>query len=104
MKRIIKGPEPEELRCWKEENSEAPQNLTYDNMPKTSVKLQMLAEQGYLCAYTMQGIATANDCHIEHVIPQSQPDRPQHSDIDYNNLLACVPGVKQPRAWNPRYP
>jgi hypothetical protein len=91
MRRIIKGQEPEELRSWKEQNAVAPQNLTYSNMPKAGVKLQMLAEQGHLCAYTMQRIQTVQDCHIEHVVPQSQPNQPPHLDIDYSNLLACVP-------------
>lgn len=91
MRRIVKGLEPEELGHWKAENAETPQNLTYGNMPKTQVKLQMLGEQGYLCAYTMERIQTAEDCHIEHVIPQSQPNQPPGHQIDYNNLLACIP-------------
>ncbi len=91
MRRITKGQEPEELRFWKEQNAVTPQNLTYSNMPKAGVKLQMLAEQGYLCAYTMQRIQTVTDCHIEHIVPQNQPNQPPHLDIDYSNLLACVP-------------
>jgi uncharacterized protein (TIGR02646 family) len=88
MRRIIKGQEPEALRCWKDENAEVPQNLTYENMPKPAVKAQMLVEQGHLCGYTMQRIQTVDDCHIEHIKPQRQaPDL----IIDYNNLLACVP-------------
>ena len=87
MRRIVKGTEPEELRKWKEENAETPQNLTYGNMPTAVVKRQMLTEQGYLCAYTMRAIPTADDCHIEHVIPQNQPNQPPHLDISYDNLL-----------------
>jgi uncharacterized protein (TIGR02646 family) len=60
-------------------------------MPKAEVKRQMLAEQGYLCAYTMQRIETPDDCHIEHIVPRNQPNQPRHMDVDYNNLLACVP-------------
>ena len=92
MRRIIKGQQPDELRRWKED--EVPQNLTYANMPgsaKAGVKRQMLAEQGYLCAYTMQRIPTPDDCQIEHVVPQKQPNQPPHMDIEYSNLLACVP-------------
>ncbi len=88
MRRIAKGPEPEELRLWKEQNAEVPQNLTYANMPKTGVKRQMLAEQGYLCAYTMQRIPTVDDCQIEHVVPRSQA---RLLEIAYSNLLACAP-------------
>jgi len=91
MRRIVKGAEPEELRLWKEENAETPQILTYNNMPKAGVKLQMLTEQGYLCAYTMERIQTAEDCHIERVVPRNEPKQPIGHQIDYNNLLACVP-------------
>lgn len=91
MRRIIKGQEPDELRLWKEENAASPQNLTYGNMPKAGVKPQMLVEQGYLCAYTMQRIQTVHDCHIEHIVPRSQRDQRPHLDLDYNNLLACIP-------------
>jgi uncharacterized protein (TIGR02646 family) len=86
MRRIVKGQEPEELRRWKED--EVPQNLTYANMPKTAVKRQMLAEQGYLCAYTMLRISTPDDCQIEHIVARSQEPLLQ---INYNNLLACTP-------------
>jgi len=92
MRRIIKGEEPVELRRWKED--EVSQNLTYANMPKAvkgAVKRQMLEEQGYLCAYTMQRIPTTNDCQVEHIIPQRQSDQSLHTDIEYSNLLACVP-------------
>lgn len=90
MRRIIKGQEPEALHRWKQENVEVPQNLTYGNMPKAPVKSQMLLEQGYLCGYTMQRIQSVDDCHIEHIIPRSQNHLPQ-LDINYTNLLACVP-------------
>ncbi|HWZ45475.1 MAG TPA: retron system putative HNH endonuclease [Candidatus Saccharimonadales bacterium] len=104
MKRIVKGLEPERLRRWKEENAAVPQNLNYGNMPTTEVKSQMMVEQGYLCAYTMKRIQTLGDCHIEHVTPRNQPGQPLHSDIDYNNLLACFPGNKPPLKWNSQYP
>ncbi len=58
-------------------------------MPKAQAKLQMLMEQGYLCAYTMQQISTPDDCHIEHVVPRNQSLDLQ---ISYSNLLACAPG------------
>jgi len=65
-------------------------------MPKAAAKLQMLAEQGYICAYTMQAMQMADDCHIEHVVPRNQPNQPLNLDIDYNNMLACFPGRKPP--------
>jgi uncharacterized protein (TIGR02646 family) len=113
MTRIVKGPEPQELRNWREANAEIPQNLIYERggWPTAAVKRQMLEEQGYLCAYTMQQIQAEDDCHIEHVVPQSQPNQPQFLDSDYNNLLACFPGNRLPApadlnapVWNPKYP
>jgi uncharacterized protein (TIGR02646 family) len=106
MKKIVKGQEPEALRLWREKNASIPENLKYDrgNWPTRAVKVQMLVEQGHLCAYTMQSIQTEDHCHIEHVIPQSQPGQPPHLDIDYRNLLACSPGNKPPPSWNAKYP
>jgi uncharacterized protein (TIGR02646 family) len=88
MRRIVKGQEPEALRRWKDENAEIPQNLTYENMPKPAVKVQMLIEQGHLCGSTMQRIQTIDDCHIKHIQPRRQAPPLL---IDYSNLLACVP-------------
>jgi uncharacterized protein (TIGR02646 family) len=71
----------------------------------------MLNEQGYLCGYTMLRINRTNECHIEHVVPQNQPDPRPLLDSDYNNLLACFPGNKLPEyrdpempAWDPSWP
>jgi len=86
MRRITKGPEPEDLRTWRQ--TEVPENRTYDNMPKLAVKRQMLTEQGYLCAYTMQRISTTDDCQIEHIVPRNQ-DR--SLETAYGNMLACSP-------------
>src|SRR5437016_2735392 len=101
MRRIIKGAEPEAVRNWKEENAAVSQNLTFSNMPKEAAKLQMLQEQGYLCAYTMQRIETLSDCHIEHLESQNQSP---HRILDYNNMLACFPGNNPPPEWIPKYP
>ncbi len=105
MKRVIKGQEPEALRQWKRENAQISENLKYDhaNWPKQAVKRQMLAEQGHLCAYTMQSVLTEDYCHIEHIIPRSQPNQPSQLDSDYNNLLACFPGDRLPQR-NGKYP
>ena len=93
MKKITKGPVPAALRAWREANEAILENLTYGRggWPSTSVRQSMLEEQGYLCAYTMQRIASTADCHTEHIVPQSQPNQPPYLDIDYSNLLACFP-------------
>jgi uncharacterized protein (TIGR02646 family) len=104
MRRIIKGPEPIALRMWKVENRAVPENLTYGALHGTetrAIRQQMLLEQGYLCAYTMQRIQTIEDCHIEHLVPQTQD---HDSDLDYDNMLACFPGMKPPPEWNPKFP
>jgi hypothetical protein len=69
VRQIFKGEEPAELHRWKIENVETPQVLTYRNMPRAQVKNQMLREQCFLCAYTMQEISSSGDCHIEHIVP-----------------------------------
>lgn len=104
MRRIIKGPEPVALRKWKDENRGIPENLAYGALhghETRAIRRQMLQEQGYLCAYTMQRIQDVDDCHIEHLIPQSQDD---NGGLDYENMLACFPGVKPPPEWNPKFP
>jgi uncharacterized protein (TIGR02646 family) len=109
MRRIVKGPEPEILRKWKKDNAEVPKNLRYSALHGTetrAIRQQMLIEQGYLCAYTMRRIRTADNCHIEHIVPQTQAPG---KDLDYTNMLACFPGRfpgnKRPAEWkNPKCP
>lgn len=92
MRSISKQSEPAELQNWKRQmRRDAPQNLSYGNLPSDvslSVKQALLAEQGFVCAYTMRGLRDADDCHIEHVQPQnSAPDQ----DLAYQNMAACFP-------------
>lgn len=111
MRRIVKGAEPEELRSWKDLNAASPQLLRYANLggaQTRAIRQQMLTEQGCLCAYTMQRIRNVDDCHIEHLVPQSQPPKSHDRDLEYTNMLACfpgmlacLPGVEPPPDWNP---
>ena len=104
MRRITKGPEPIALRKWKKDNRAVPENLTYSALHGTetrAIRRQMLQEQGYLCAYTMQRIQTIDECHIEHLVPQTQD---HDSDLDYDNMLACFPGINPPPEWNQKFP
>ena len=91
MRSINKGTEPHSLCQWKRQNLNAPQNLSYDNLPsavRDAVKEALLREQGGLCAYTLRKIGQPQDCHIEHVEPQnSAPSK----DLNYRNMAACVP-------------
>lgn len=91
MRFILKKDEPVVFRQWKNANENSPQNLSYDNVPsavKETIKESLLQEQGYLCGYTLRRISAGNECHIEHIKAQSKyPDE----DLNYSNLLACVP-------------
>lgn len=91
MRSIKKASEPRELRSWKKTMRTSPENLSYDNLPgevRNSIKSSLLKEQGYLCAYTMQRLATTSDCHIEHVQPQNSAP---NLDLDYGNMAGCFP-------------
>jgi uncharacterized protein (TIGR02646 family) len=108
MKRVLKGAEPAELRRWKEDNLNVPQNLTYGALGgavNRAIRQRMILEQGYLCAYTMVRIDSIDDSHVEHIVPQSQQPISHERDIDYQNMLACYPGrAPDPRRFNVRYP
>lgn len=92
MKFIKKGREPSQLRDFKRKNRDLPELLRYDALDgdtKQALRQKMLKEQGYLCAYTMAGIARDddNDCHIERIRPQSENEA---NELDYSNLLMCA--------------
>lgn len=97
MRYIRKSPEPKELRDWKRENRDTPENLFYGHgstFPTVAVKEALLVEQYHLCAYTMKRLQTINDCHIEHIRPRTitkmNPET-KPLEVDYQNLLACFP-------------
>ena len=94
MKYIKKGPEPAALRNWRLSQKSSPQNLTYQNMPKTEVRKRLLQEQGNLCAYTMLRISGPANGHIEHIVPQSDKAKPE-MQIAYRNMLYCYPGQSE---------
>lgn len=92
MRTITQAPAPHSFLQWKrEQQRDAPQNLSYANLPthiNNDIKQALLKGQGHLCAYTQRRISAPSDCHIEHVVPQNQA-----SDLalDYPNMLACFP-------------
>ena len=97
MRHIRKGDVPKELRDWKRENRYTSENLYYGHgstFPTAAVKESLLEEQCHLCAYTMQRLSSINDCHIEHLQPQSITNKnptTQALEVEYGNLLACFP-------------
>ena len=94
MRHIHKGPEPLELRQWRDGQPVVDGNLLnchYTDMPsevKQAVRHNLLREQGYLCCYTGHRI-DENNCHIEHLKPQKLCS--DGEDIEYGNLLAAYP-------------
>jgi len=92
MRAIAKQGTPMALQNWvRDMRRDAPQNLSYGNLPTTvkdEVKKALLAEQGHLCAYTLRRLHGIEDCHIEHVEPQNAAPG---KDLDYANMAACVP-------------
>lgn len=83
---INKGNTPEALSIAKKKGL-----ICYDDMRsdlKTTVKEELLQEQGYLCAYCMCRIQQENST-IEHYRPISVDSA---LDLEYSNMLAVCPG------------
>lgn len=90
MRRIRKTHAPASLRNWIATNRELP-NFNYEALPaavKADLKAQLLAEQGFLCAYTGREIQD-DASHLEHLKPQNQCEVGE--DVNYRNLVACFP-------------
>jgi len=102
VRRIRKRSEPRELTEWRASAQADPNqagiNFGYDALRQnanaiTAVTDALLAEQGWLCAYTGRRI-DFEQTHIEHLIPQVHCQHGQ--DVDYVNLVACWPGPNNP--------
>lgn len=93
LRHIVKQGEPHALLNWKRENRHTPENLYYEGggFPREVVREALLAEQHYLCAYTLRALKNTADCHIEHILPQSRGIAAE--TIDYKNMLACHPAA-----------
>jgi uncharacterized protein (TIGR02646 family) len=97
LRTITKQAEPHALLNWKRDNQHLRENLLYGqaSFPHVPVRAALLAEQHHLCAYTLKALHTVDDCHIEHLLPQSiHPDEA----IAYANMLACYPASNS-KAW-----
>ena len=72
MKKIVKQSQPTELQQWRADNAGLPENLKYGcgGFPKGAVLNGLLAEQGFLCAYTLLKVSAAK-AHVEHLKPQA---------------------------------
>lgn len=87
MKFINKNTEPQSLSNWKEQDKMFQKNnpkwQRFRNPYKENYKNDLIIEQGHICCYCEQKL-NIHDCHIEHLIPQSQ-----NKDLifEHQNLL-----------------
>ena len=87
MKRIVKSPEPEDFREWKEKwrsNELEPGWGEFDTKPiKQAVKQALLKEQGYICCFCEINVSMDNG-HIAHL--RDQAGHPKLA-LEYDNLF-----------------
>ena len=61
----------------------------FDMLDKRALRMQLLQEQGYLCAYCMRRIKNDESTTIEHLIPITIDGK---RALSYQNMLACCDG------------
>jgi uncharacterized protein (TIGR02646 family) len=98
MKYIHKAGEPREYADWRKK-VQGTEKADFREIPKTengallkgALLNALLAEQGWLCAYTMRRVENES-AHVEHLKPESlcRKEQPE-SDLDYQNMVACFP-------------
>lgn len=82
---IRKQHEPESLRRFR-----LTPGADFDGMPaaeKNELRLALIKEQGYICAYCMRRIRLDGVTRIEHY-----EKRTAENQLDYDNLLLCCSG------------
>ncbi|CAM4009077.1 Uncharacterised protein [Yersinia intermedia] len=87
MRQIVKNKEPHELSVYKKEKDAAYDGPNF-TIVKDKIRLSLLLEQGFLCAYCMERI-DLHSMKIEHWACQHSNKNLQ---LDYKNLLACCKG------------
>lgn len=87
MKKIIKSREPHELLAYRLQPEAVYDGANFTPV-KDKIRNQLLAEQGYLCAYCMRRIEKEN-MKVEHFQCQNIYKDLQ---LDYSNLLGCCKG------------
>ena len=99
MKYIKKTGPPHSYKIWRSQvrGTGGEDYSQLKNPQKADLHRNLLKEQGWLCAYTMQRI-DLDTSHIEHIKPESVCRLEQVGlDLDYNNLVTCFPreGMKK---------
>src|SRR5437879_5908380 len=101
MKYIQKHGQPHAYTSWRNQVKGTAKN-NYTELPtalKQSLLAALLAEQGFICAYTMKRVAL-NTSHIEHIKPETICRAElAGSDLDYENLVACFPRADMGRRY-----
>ncbi|MBK4732795.1 TIGR02646 family protein [Oxynema sp. CENA135] len=99
MRRIRKTHPPKEFLDWLQVNKglDCSYGALQGKEAHSALKLHLLKEQGYLCAYTGISISV-EESHIEHLKPQSlcrnvpNPGNFDYlEDVEYRNMVACFP-------------
>ena len=89
--------EPDVFVRWRKKggwDASDPANESFDQKAwelKQEIKELLLEEQGFICCYCEERVATDNS-HIEHLLPKGNP---KYADVksDYNNLFcSCSRG------------
>jgi uncharacterized protein (TIGR02646 family) len=96
MRHIQKNTEPQSLTQWRAAYQHDP-NFGYRLIEaglRGEIQQALMAEQGWLCAYTGCRIDETN-CHIEH--PKPQVHCMNGEDVSFANMLACVPAPNAPQ-------
>lgn len=112
MRKIDKRSEPQELTRWRAANQADPGgsgiNFGYEALRQSDEVANqlvdsLLAEQGYLCAYTGRRI-DRNSTHVEHLLPQTPWQSKPGLDVAYSNMVGCWPQPNGPRGHYGAHP
>ncbi len=106
MKKVLKSPEPVELKNYKKRYSS--QFKRYADLKKNrafeKVRDTLASDQKGLCAYCEMSLHE-NNRSVEHFIPCNQSTKENNHDLDWQNMLAiCLPpgGLKDEDLENPQ--
>ncbi|MFN6198745.1 MAG: retron system putative HNH endonuclease [Aphanizomenon sp.] len=107
MKNVLKSPEPEELKNYR--NRFSSQFKRWNDLKKNKVTLTAIrdtlaSDQKGLCAYCEMSLHEKNRS-VEHFIPCNQSTKENNHDLDWQNMLAiCLPpgGMKDDDLKNPQ--
>jgi uncharacterized protein (TIGR02646 family) len=95
VKKVLKSPEPEELKKYKKRYSS--QFKRYADLKKNrafeKVRDTLISDQKGLCAYCEMEIHEKNRS-VDHFIPRNQSTKENNHDLDWQNMLGicCPPG------------